>query len=276
MARYGDDVLDPTLNRALAEWNRRGEHGHNWSVGYASQQLIRLGARPDVDTTKVQVWEIDADAEVLLTPNDGNLIDTVSSSSILDVGNTIRVFGSAFDDNDNLVRIAQDVTLNGRNKVTLPTPIARCCEMNQTSFETLAGDVYLYQDTAITNGVPSDLAKVAINILGSAGKTRSFKAGCVVAGDESLAITGGTFAGNTTRDRLVDFSLEWKPVSASVWQTAIGTVTVATDGSPTLTFQRAVVEFLPPNSDIRIMAQASGNNVPVYANMLGHYAKQIH
>lgn len=82
-------------------------------------------------------------------------ITHISSSSASDTG-LMLVEGVSYPDWYNVSFL---VTLQGQTKVALPTPLARfnyarsCCN--------LVGDVYIYQDTAISGGIPSDLTKVS-------------------------------------------------------------------------------------------------------------------
>lgn len=82
-----------------------------------------------------------------------NRINRVSSSSASDTG---QISISGLD--ENWLIIEQIVQLNGQNKVALSTPLIRF--NSAISLKDLIGNVYIYEDTAITGGVPNDLNKV--------------------------------------------------------------------------------------------------------------------
>jgi hypothetical protein len=84
-----------------------------------------------------------------------NRIDTISSSNASD---TLDVFINGLD--ENWVLVDQIVTLDGQNKVGLNPELIRFNTATTAFSGNLAGEVYIYEDTPITLGVPDDPTKV--------------------------------------------------------------------------------------------------------------------
>lgn len=82
-------------------------------------------------------------------------INRISSSSALDVGTIISINGL----DENWQEVTQLAILNGQNKVNLNPELIRI-QPGCQSFKNLNGDVYIYEDGTITNGVPDDLDTV--------------------------------------------------------------------------------------------------------------------
>lgn len=82
-------------------------------------------------------------------------INRISSSSALDVG--IQIFVNGLD--ENWQEVTQVVTLNGQNKVDLNPELIRI-QPGCQAFQDLNGDVYIYEDGTITNGIPDNLNTV--------------------------------------------------------------------------------------------------------------------
>ena len=122
--------------------------------------IHKFGEAPDFDTGDgaVTVWD---------GANDGGIdqmryqysssadIDSISSSITADA-QTLEIQG--LDADYNLV--TQEVTLNGRNRVALGSPLMRAFRMiNQNSVD-ISGNAYLYVSGTTTNGVPDDSTNV--------------------------------------------------------------------------------------------------------------------
>ena len=112
------------------------------------------------------IWEFGSPALGDLNytfPADGTApIDTVSSSSASDTG---PIVVQGLDINGELV--TQTVTLAGQAQVSLSTPLWRCFRAYNDGDTTtpvigggFAGNIYIYENTTATDGVPDDLTKV--------------------------------------------------------------------------------------------------------------------
>lgn len=92
-------------------------------------------------------------------------IDTISSASALDT-QEIVIEGLDIDYNFFI----QSVTLNGQNKVSI-TPLFRFFRAYNNGSTNLAGNVYIYENTTITAGVPDDLSYVKGHIESTEGQS---------------------------------------------------------------------------------------------------------
>lgn len=132
--------------------------------------LIVSGLNPDVDMTPAieDIWNLPT-IPLYTFPADGQApIDTISSSDASDkMQITIRGL-----DVDGVERILLP-TLDGQNKVSLAIPLWRHNISINRSPTNLQGNVYIYEDTDITSGVPNDLNFVRGFI--EIGDNRSFQ-----------------------------------------------------------------------------------------------------
>ena len=122
--------------------------------------IHKFGDAPDFDTSdgEVTIWD---------GADDGNIdqmtyvysttaaIDSISSSN---AGDDHQIQLQGLDEDYNLV--TQNATLDGQTRVALTTPLIRIFRMKNNGFTDLAGYVYVYENTAITAGVPNDTTKV--------------------------------------------------------------------------------------------------------------------
>lgn len=102
--------------------------------------------------SNVVFWDGPTDDYIFTDPA-LNRIDTISSADASDNG---QVYIEGLD--ENWMQVSQIVTLNGQNKVSLTVDLIRFNFAQ--SLKNLNGDVYVYEDTAVTSGVPNDLTKV--------------------------------------------------------------------------------------------------------------------
>ncbi len=117
--------------------------------------VSKFADNPDMSSDVLaDIW--DYPAEEIYTFSDSNAIDTISSSNSGD-GIEMVIDGLAFG---TWERIVQVVKLNGQDKVALPTPLIRHNRAFNGNGIPLSGNVYVYEDTPIVAGVPTDTSKV--------------------------------------------------------------------------------------------------------------------
>jgi hypothetical protein len=136
-----------------------------------SSLIHKFGETPDFDTSDgiVTIWDGADDANInqmTYTYSTSADIDSISSS---DAGDSVSVELEGLNASGAIV--TQTATLNGRTRVALGTPLQRVYRMKNTGATDLAGHVYCYVNTAITDGVPDDSTKVRAVIQGSYNQT---------------------------------------------------------------------------------------------------------
>lgn len=160
---HASPMIGYALNRIEREFGDRCEVNR--------KDLNKFGGNPAVGVTEVSLNSWGAD-EVFQT---SNVTLKMSSSSASDTSGVFIEY--AFLNSKNEFEFAaMQATLDGQNKVTLPSAAARWMRM-YTSGD-VAGDVYIYRDGAITAGVPDDLTTVHNAI--PAGDNQSQKAGTTI------------------------------------------------------------------------------------------------
>lgn len=129
------------------------------SQGKRTGQAVyrKFGRIDEIQTvTPADCWEfgITVGAEKY-TFSTSAAIDSISSSN---AGDSVIVTVIGLD--ANLLEVSQDVTLNGQNRVALSTPLLRVNRAFNANGADFLGNVYIYEDTPITLGVPNDVTKV--------------------------------------------------------------------------------------------------------------------
>ena len=255
-------LIDARL--ALAEQIIHREHGHKVSVSLAAEGFFIGGRNPDLGTSIETVWNVGGDETYV----SDNLIDTISSS---DAGDTqtcyiegMTVSGGIF------TRVTQTATLNGQNKVVLTTPLARVNRFRNTGSTDNTGDWYIYQDTAIVAGVPTDITKV--HSKADAGANNHAKTAYTFASNQYFIVTHATFGAERQNIREVDFFSEER-LAGSVFINRIE----ATASSPGSTNELNLDPpyILRPNSDFRLRAISSGTSTAAYGCIHGYIAQIV-
>lgn len=260
-------IASAEINQAINEIY--STYGDEVSVASKAKTLLKFGKNLDLDTGGFEtVWEVGGN-EVYAT---GNTIDTISCSSATDTGTIVieghTVVGTGSDAQYSFN--VQTATLNGQNKVVLSTPVARVSRAANLSGTPLAGDVFIYEDTAIVSGVPSDLTKAHLKINGSGGENKSFKSATTFSNTDYFIMTSAVFSVGKATSASCDFQLEVrKPGQLFL---PVHRVTVNSVASSTMQIIYSPHLIVPRNSDIRIRAISSANNVEVNSSFAGYLA----
>lgn len=263
------NTYDFVMQNAINEIAR--SYGHSVDIVAKSKSLLKFGNNPDLDTGVWEtVWQTGGDETYV----DTNIIDTISSSSTSDVGQVINIEGHTVTGtgaDQQFTFIVQDATLNGQNKVTLATPLARVSRAYNSSTTDLVGIVHVYEDTALSGGDPIDDTKEHISIRGTLGDQQSFKAATTFSDSDYFICTGGWASITRSSTAAVDFELQirrpgqtFRPVSR---------MTLNSTGSTTNQIQFNPYVVIPRNCDIRVRAVSTANNVEVNASFQGYIAK---
>lgn len=200
-------------------------------------------------------------------------VDTVISTTTFTYsvasGTTSPATGTITATSQNKTFVTQEATLDGQNKVTLSTPLARITRMfvkEQNRAANLVGTVYGYVDGAITAGVPNTASSVKIMI--KAGKNQSQKASTSLSNQDYWLLTSIDISVLEKTTAFVDVELEVRREGGvfreQVNVTASSTCTSVFDFDPYL--------IVPKNSDVRLQATAGGANTSVTGVIEGYLA----
>lgn len=243
--------------------------GDKVSVDLKAKSLIKFGKSAPLSATQREtVWTRGG----METYVDSNLIDSISSSSALDDQEIMiechTVVGTGV--NQQFTFLVQSVTLNGQNRVALPTPVARISRVYNNNGVELVGSVFVYEDTPIVGGVPSDITKEHGII--NAGFQQSFKAATTFSNEDYYILTGGFGSVSNKQAATVNFYLESRQVG-KVFRQSLAISASSTGGYWDIDLNPAVI--IPKNSDIRITVEAAASGPTVFSSFKGYLAKVI-
>jgi len=249
-----------------AEREIQATFGDVVSIDKKAKSLIKFGKSADLSANGTStVWTVGGH-EVYV--ND-NLITHISSSSAADVYEVLlechTVSGTGQDAKFSF--LTQTVTLQGQTKVALPTPVARVSQVFNNNGVELVGRVTVYEDVAITAGVPNDPTKIHIDI--PVGLQGSFKAATTFSDEDYYVLTGGFGSVSLKQSAAADFYLEVREVGKVFVQRAA--VSASSGGPWDIDLDPAVI--IPRNADVRITVETDTNNAVVFGVFKGYLAK---
>lgn len=251
-ALYSDDVSVEQKSQAL------NVYGYSDGVGTAS--------------TRSTLWFTGQDdAHESFVTDNTNSIDSISSSSASDT-EAVTVEGYTMS-GDNLTFSTQTVTLTGQARVALTTGLNRCTKVFHAgqSATDLVGEIYVYENTGLTSGKPTDTTKIHATV--PAGDNTSQKACAVTSSDEYWLIT--SFSGaiaEKSGSNFADIRLEVRE-TGSVFKAVSQAITVPTGGYGQKDFTPYLI--VPKNCDIRLTAVASAASQTVSGEINGFLAKVL-
>lgn len=266
--RKNYEVPDARLVQAEREIYR--QYGQLVSIQDKAKSLLKFGkSAPLVGGTRATVWTVNNGNEVYVSTN---IIDSISSSSVSDTeeiyieGHTVT--GTGFDQKFSFVSFT--VTLNGRTRVALPVSLARVSLAINSNGSPLLGRVVVYENTALTNGVPTDVTKIHIDI--PIGFQESFKAATTFSDTDYYILTGGFGGVSGKQAASADFYLEVRRAGRVFTQSAAVTAS-SIGGNWNINLDPAVI--IPRNADVRIVVEADSNNAVVFGSFHGYLAEVI-
>ena len=279
-ARDPNVILEQEIEQMFGGWQRRtyevpdgrlvqsereiqATYGDVVSIDKKAKSLLKFGKSAPLTTNSLQtVWTVGGN-EVYLS-DDG--ITHISSSSALDT-QEIRVEGHTISAGE-LTFVVQTVTLSGQTSVALTTGLARVSRISNNNGTELVGRVVVYEDTAITGGIPTDATKIHIDI--PLGFQQSFKAATSFSKEDYYVMTGFYGAVSAKQSAAVDFYLEIKEPDGVFLQKAC--FTASSSGGPSdISLDPAII--VPKNSDIRVRGETVTNNAVVFGIFKGYLAK---
>ena len=243
-------------------------YGDKVSVDQKAKSLVKFGKSAALSTNRETVWSVGG----METYATDNVIDSISSSSANDTEEIYlechTVTGTG--ENQQFTFLTQTVDLNGQTRVALPTPVARISRVFNNNGTELEGAVYVYENTAIVGGVPSDLTKVHGQI--PAGFQQSFKAATTFSNEDYYILTGGFGSVSYKQSAAVNFYLEFR-TPGKVFREGASISANSAGGAWTVDLDPAII--IPKNSDVRVTCQTGTQGAEVYASFKGYLAKVI-
>lgn len=238
-------------------------YGDTVSVDQKKKNLTKFGRNPAATTTSSTVWAYGASLanEVLVS---SNAIDTISSSSAGDT-QLVTIEGHTISGTD-LTFVTQTATLNGQNKVTLTTPLARATRIYNSGATDFAGTVYVFEDDTVSAGVPQTAAKVHLTAPIAYAGNQSLKCATAISSVDYWLIEHVTCSVLKKTAGYADFSLQVK-VDGGVFRT-IETYSAAS-ASGTIRVEYDEFLIVPPNSDVRMICTADAASTDVMASVHG-------
>jgi len=266
MSNRPDKLQDYWISQALREIE--ADDGVVVSVDYRRQGLNKFGRNLDLDTgDRATIWDMGVDNETLV---DDNLITHISSSSASDTVQ-MTIIGHTIDGSGNFTEVKQTRTLAGQTKTALLTPLARVNRCYNSSSTDLVGDVYVYQDTAETNGVPSNLnlAHIKVNLL----RQQSNKCQSTTADGEYLLIM--SFDASVQKAQAASMDVEFQVKEpGGVWRERAVVGTVKNTGGALQLHMRPYL-IVRPNSDFRLLAEGFTNSTFCVGQIQGVFASVV-
>ena len=239
--------------------------GEKVSIDRKAKSLIKFGKSASLTTGSLQtVWTVGGNETYV---ND-NLIDSISSSNANDT-EEIYLECHTVDENGNFTFLTQTVSLNGQNRVALPTPVARVSLAYNNNGTEIQGRVAVYENTPLTNGIPTDVSKIHIDI--PLGLQESFKAATTFSNGDYYILTGGFGSVSSKQAGAADFYLEIREKGKVFRQVAA--ISATSSGPWEVKLDPAVI--IPKNADIRVRAETEDNNLVVFTVFQGYLAKVL-
>jgi len=175
-------------------------------------------------------------------------IISLSSSNTGD-NQTIRVIGQTADGTE----IEQDISLNGRTRVAIDTPLQRVYRMINIDSTDIAGTVYCYSGTTNTLGVPSGASVEKARITNQTNQASmgvytipKGKVGFLCRGEVGLKWEGGVFAGTE------NITLHYRSRRIGGVFVTKKEVTITSGGSSIYKDARSFPDVIPSLTDIEI------------------------
>lgn len=260
---------NPRIQDAIDKvWQERGLVLDVWGK---AKGLHKFGENLLVGTAQATVMTLPS-GETAETHVTTNAINTLSSSSGSDdmpvtiEGHTVSGTGADAE----FTFVTQTATLDGTDKVTLSTPLARVTRLTCDGTADNAGVIYVSEDdTHTTPGVPDTAAK--IHLMVPVGENQSLKASTTISNTDyllvekvyaSLTEKGSGYANIRFRVREV----------GSVFQTKFKR-SVANGGD--LDMDLPQLFEVPRNADVTITAEADNASTPVSAGFMGRLAAVV-
>ena len=200
--------------------------------------INKFGENPDVDSTAEDIWDFGG-AYIFSTTA---AIDTLSSTNVNDLQDII-VEGLDSD----WLEVVQEVTMNGQSKVSLTIPLIRINRAFNNDDNAVQGNIHIYENTAISGGIPTDGTKVRAMIRD--GNNQSLMAIYSVPANKTAYMELVTW--DLSRDKVTTANVTWRvQLFGKKFRVQHRTTVLSTGTSNTIRDYKPPVK-IPPKSDIK-------------------------
>lgn len=266
---YNDIASFNTMGKTLLDHAKDvifKTYGDTVSFEEKGKDLLKFGRNININGTTSTIWYTGKyQANEIYVADNVNSIDTISSQSVSDTEEVIIEGHTMSGNNRNFV--VQTATLNGQNKVTLSIPLNRATLVshNDQSSTNLNGEIYVYEDTAISLGKPVDETKIHITV--AAGENESQKASTSISSVDYYAISSLNISYlEKSGSNTANFRLEKRKVGG-VFKPITASISIKTGESREIPFKPYLI--VEKNTDIRVTGTASANGQEVSAEING-------
>lgn len=260
-------AYDARLDQAIREF---AEDGITIDIANKQKSLLKFGENEDVQTTSTTLMTLPSGIYNETLPT-GNAITHIASSSGSDTGTTVTIEGHTSSGSD-LTFATQTKALQGQTKTALDTPLTRVTRVYASSGAALVGNVYVAEDVTFTGGVPQ--TATAIHIIIPAGQNQTQKTATAISSTDAWILTNMTASVLEKTAAFANVRIEFKNWQSSIWRPLTQYIGVSAD-SGTFEYDMYPYRRVPPNSDVRLVANASVNGTHVAGGITGILASVV-
>lgn len=264
-------LISYDFNLYLSQRIIKKDYGDNVSITLKDKTLLKYGENPNVGSTSsgYTIWYTGQDqAHETYPANNVNSIDTISAANSSDTGKEVTIEGHTQSGGDRTF-VSQTATLLGNNKVSLTTPLNRATRIYNSGTVNLLGEVYCYEDTAISGGKPSDTTKIHITLPQGANQTR--KASTSLSSQDYWIVTQFRASMLEKASSFADVQLQYRQNGFVFRQ--LEDVTCSSNHNGVINFNPYLV--IPKNSDIRLVAISDSTSRNVSGAIQGYLAQVV-
>jgi len=274
-----DDIIEDMANQTEYKIDHAIDviletYGVNVSVDKKKKDLLKFGRNPNVGSaaTGYTIWATGADnAHETYVAANTNSIDSISSSTSGDTNITFVVEGHT-ESGGNKTFVTQSVTTNGtdgQTRVALTTPLNRVTRAYNNGSTAATGPIYIYENTALTSGKPTDTTKIHLTI--PTNRNQSEKASTSLSSTDYWIITG--FRGSMLEKAasFADVALQVR-INGKLFR-EVEDVSCSDASNGIMEFNPYIIA--PANSDIRLVAVSDSTSRDVSGGIQGFLAKVI-
>jgi len=246
-------------------------YGDTVSVDAKKKDLIKFGFNSNVGTSRATIWYTGQDdANETYVAANTNSIDSFSTNNVGDTSLSLRVEGHT-ETGGNKTFVVQNVSTDasdGRTRVALTTALNRINRVSVNGSTDNIGEIYVYENTSLTGGKPTDTAKIHLTV--PAAQNQSRKASTSLSSTDYWIVTG--FSGGSlekTGSNTTEVQLEVRE-SGGVWKIKAKPIVFQTGNDTKREYNPYVI--VPKNADVRLTALSSTTGQETNGDIQGYLA----